>query len=130
MTVKRWVPDITPLSTPVIAFALSLYKRLTVAPSPIPAAADANSEGAADKVGDEEGEEDMKMDATPPPEPPKSLYARVQHGEVVDGLNPPTTPSEVVQHVELLLALCVKEPDLLMPCVGREHLSYVGMHVC
>jgi symplekin len=113
MTVKRWVPDVKPLSATVVAFALSLFARLEVAPSPEPELEPKPEGGAAQD--DEEGEEDMKMDATPPPEPPKPAYALVRRGQVVDRLDPPKTLGEVVQHVELLLALCVKDPDLLDP---------------
>ncbi|ORY92427.1 Symplekin tight junction protein C terminal-domain-containing protein [Leucosporidium creatinivorum] len=112
MAVKRWVPDTKPLSASVVSFALSLYARLEVAvppePEPEPAAAPAEGE-------DKDGEEDMAMEATPPPEPVKPPFALVENGKVIDRLDAPKTLGEVVQHVELLLALCVKNPDLLYP---------------
>lgn len=111
MTVKRWVPDTQALSASVVSFALALYARLEVAPSPEPEAPAPKAEGE-----DGDGEEDMAMDATPPPEPVKPPFALVENGKIVDRLDPPKTLGEVVQHVELLLALCVKNPDLLYPC--------------
>ncbi|GAA5853597.1 hypothetical protein JCM9279_005069 [Rhodotorula babjevae] len=121
MTVKKWVPDMRELTPVVHAFALELVERLKVAP---PASA---SDEAAAKEGEEgegakdkDGEEDMKVDgATPAPEEPREPFALVRGGKVVDRLDPPTTLGGVTQHVELLLALCVKEPALLFPLFER-----------
>lgn len=110
MTVKRWVPDTKPLSASVVSFALALYARLEVAPPPEPETPAPKAEGE-----DGDGEEDMAMEATPPPEPIKPPFALVADGKITDRLDPPKTLGEVVQHVELLLALCVKNPDLLHP---------------
>ncbi|GAA5909818.1 hypothetical protein JCM6882_002685 [Rhodosporidiobolus microsporus] len=120
MTVKKWVPDVKELSDEIVKFAVSLLKRMTAEPvkkeaeggEAEGASAEGAAEGAAAEVG---GEEDMAMDATPPPEEPKPPYAQVKGGEVVDRLDPPTALIGVVQHVELLLALCVKEQSLLFP---------------
>ncbi|GAA6041092.1 hypothetical protein JCM8097_004714 [Rhodosporidiobolus ruineniae] len=122
MTVKKWVPDVKELSETIVKFAVSLLDRLKVAPvkeEDKPAGdGDAGEEA---KEGD--GEEDM-MEATPEPEKPKPPYALVKGGEVVDRLDPPTTLDGVVQHVELLLALCVKEQSLLFPLFEQyQHLQ-------
>lgn len=109
MTVKRWVPDTRPLTNRVVSFALALYARLEAAPEPEPTTNEGEDGG---------GEEDMAMDATPPPEPVKAPFALVVDGEVKDRLDPPKAIGGVVQHVELLLALCVKDPELLTPCVS------------
>lgn len=116
MTVKRWVPDVKPLGPSVVAFALALYARLEVAPAPEPEPLAVKTEGEGESA-DQDGEEDMAMDATPPPELEvvKLPFAHVVGGEIVDRLEPPKTTGEVVQHVELLLALCVKDPELLDP---------------
>ncbi|GJN89003.1 hypothetical protein Rhopal_001974-T1 [Rhodotorula paludigena] len=110
MTLKKWVPDVAELSKPVVRFALSLIERLKVAPSNEEETEQEKKEGAEDG-----GEEDMKMEATPPPEEPKPPFALVRQGSVVDRLEPPTTIEQVTQHVELLLALSVKETSLLKP---------------
>jgi symplekin len=112
MTVKRWVPETEPLSTQVLQFALALFSRLEIAPLPIPVV-----------VSDPIKDESMELSAAhsavdeseKPPEPIVVLasHAEVQGGRVVGGLLPPTTLSQVVQHVELLLALCAKSPELL-----------------
>ncbi|BGP47764.1 hypothetical protein JCM10450v2_003629 [Rhodotorula kratochvilovae] len=117
MTVKKWVPDVDAVTPTVHAFALELVERLKV-PPPVKT----EEEGA--KEGEEkDGEEDMKVDVdggeSPAPEEPKPPFALVREGKVVDRLEPPTTLGGVTQHVELLLALCVKEPSLLFPLFER-----------
>ncbi|GAA6021094.1 hypothetical protein JCM10207_003361 [Rhodosporidiobolus poonsookiae] len=114
MTVKKWVPDVPELSDGIVNFALSLIARLKAEPV-------AKDDAAGATNGEADGEEDMAMDATPPPEQPKPPYALVRSGEIIDRLTPPTSASEVVQHVELLLALCVKEPSLLRPLFEQYH---------
>ncbi|KPV75221.1 uncharacterized protein RHOBADRAFT_53229 [Rhodotorula graminis WP1] len=122
MTVKKWVPDMRELTPVVHAFALELVERLKVAP-PAPkedeGAVKEGEEG--EGVKDKDGEEDMKVDdeASPAPDEPKEPFALVRGGKVVDRLEPPTTLGGVTQHVELLLALCVKEPALLFPLFER-----------
>ncbi|GAA5904392.1 RNA-processing protein PTA1 [Sporobolomyces salmoneus] len=110
MSVKKWVPDVKELSGIIVGFALSLLERLQAEPVK-------EEEGVKEEDGthDPEGEEEMAMEETPPPEEPKPPYAIVKEGKVVDRLDPPKTIGEVTQHVELLLALCVKEPELLDP---------------
>ncbi|GAA5855379.1 hypothetical protein JCM8547_009056 [Rhodosporidiobolus lusitaniae] len=112
MTVKKWVPDVKELSDGIVKFAISLLERLEVAPPKKEEDGEASTEEISTEGG---GEEDMKTDATPPPAEPKPPFALVRGGKVVDRLEPASTTAEVVQHVELLLALCVKEPALLNP---------------
>ena len=104
MTVKQWVPDVTALSSQVITFAVSLLARLEVAPIPV----------VVEKVEDA----DAMEDSPPPPPPPIALL--VENGVVVAGLPTPTTLSGVTHHIELLLSLCTKSPDLLD--------QYVSLH--
>ncbi|CEQ40286.1 SPOSA6832_01874, partial [Sporobolomyces salmonicolor] len=123
MSVKKWVPDVKELSTLIVEFALSLLARLKVA---VPKSEEDAGEaaGEAKKEEDHEGEAEMAMDETPPPEEEKPPFAKVRDGKVVDRLEPPKTVGEVVQHVELLLALCVKDPELLVPLFGEfPHLQ-------
>ncbi|GAA6055098.1 hypothetical protein JCM3770_001798 [Rhodotorula araucariae] len=110
MTLKKWVPDVDAVTPTVHTFALELVERLKV-PPPIK-----------DEEAEKDGEEDMKVDdgaASPAPEEPKPPFALVRDGKVVERLEPPTTLGGVTQHVELLLALCVKEPALLFPLFER-----------
>lgn len=103
-TVKRWVPDSKPLGESVTAFALALLSRLEIAPPPASPTSDealVAADGQVDEV-------DVKV-----PAEPVLPYALVKNGLVVDRLPPASTLAEVVQHVELLLALCVKSPELL-----------------
>ncbi|BGO96476.1 hypothetical protein NBRC10513v2_003408 [Rhodotorula toruloides] len=109
MTLKKWVPDVAELSDTIVAFAVSVIERLEVAP------AKEESQESKENGADHEGEADMAMDATPPPTEPKPPFALVKDARVIDRLDPPTTLSGVTQHVELLLALCVKETRLLKP---------------
>lgn len=60
-------------------------------------------------------EDDMDMDDEDIKEEITILpYAEVKNGQIIDRLPPPTTLPQVVQHAELLLALCVKNTELLM----------------
>ncbi|KAM0787454.1 hypothetical protein ACM66B_003533 [Microbotryomycetes sp. NB124-2] len=104
-TVKRWVPESEALSVPVVGFALKLFKRMEDAPK---------TEDELKKEVDGEEEQDMAMGATPSPPPPKVPYALVKDGQVVDRLEAPQTMGEVQRHAELLLALCSRDPDLLI----------------
>ncbi|GAA5991312.1 hypothetical protein JCM11641_002820 [Rhodosporidiobolus odoratus] len=106
MTVKKWVPDVKELSELIVRFAVDLLERLKVAPSEKQAEAAVGGD-------DVDGEAEMTMGETPPPEEPKPPFALVRDGVVIDRLTPPTSVPEVVQHVELLLALCVKDASLL-----------------
>ncbi|KAK4053378.1 hypothetical protein OIV83_001542 [Microbotryomycetes sp. JL201] len=101
-TVKRWVPESEALASPVVDFALRLFKRMEAAPE----------DEQAKKEGD--GEEDMAVGATPSPPPAKIPYALVKDGQVVDRLEAPQTLGEVQRHAELLLALCSRDPNLLI----------------
>lgn len=98
MTVKQWVPEVTALSSQVVNFAVSLLARLEIAPIPI----------VVEKI---EEDADAMEDSPPPPPPPIALL--VENGLVVAGLPTPTTLSGVTHHIELLLSLCSKSPDLL-----------------
>ncbi|GAA5843863.1 hypothetical protein JCM5353_007394 [Sporobolomyces roseus] len=115
MSVKKWVPDVKELSGIILSFALSLLERLQVEPVKEEESVKKEGEDGEGANGEDEGEAEMAMEETPPPEEPKPPFALVREGKVVDRLDPPKTIGEVTQHVELLLALCVKEPQLLDP---------------
>ncbi|KAK4048377.1 hypothetical protein OIO90_005847 [Microbotryomycetes sp. JL221] len=110
-TVKRWVPETEPLGSDVVTFALSLFARMEQAPVVKEEQSTADGEEAKTKTNDDD---DMAMEATPSPPPPQLPYALVEDGQVVARLEAPTTMNEVQRHAELLLALCSRNPDLLM----------------
>ncbi|KAM0748127.1 hypothetical protein T439DRAFT_74720 [Meredithblackwellia eburnea MCA 4105] len=101
-TLKRWVPDIPSLSEKILAFSVLVLRRLETAPPPPPPP---KPERDADDMADSDDEEEE--------EPKPRLEALVKDGEVIDGLPPAETESAVLQHIELLFALSVKQPDLL-----------------
>lgn len=119
MTVKRWVPETEPLSTQVLQFALALFSRLEMAPISIPVVPKVEvkeeGDGEAMEISGANSDVEDTEGTERPPSPIIILasHAEVQGGRVVGGLLPPTTLSQVVQHVELLLALCAKSPELL-----------------
>lgn len=123
-TIKRWVPESEPLSGRVQGFAVHLLGRLRVDAEPFKK----EEEGAGGEEGgmklegeinpaaeedDEDAMEESDDEDAPPPPPPPPPYALVKGGQVIDRLAPPTSLAQVTQYVELLLALCVKNPDLL-----------------
>lgn len=124
MSVKKWVPDVKELSGIILSFALSLLERLQVEPVKEEESVKKEGEDGEGANGEDEGEAEMAMEETPPPEEPKPPFALVREGKVVDRLDPPKTIGEVTQHVELLLALCVKEPQLLDPYVSQHFPSF------
>jgi len=89
LTLKRWVPDTKPLGDTVLAFALQLLRRLEEVPT-----------------GESKSENDDVKEIS-------GTFANVLDGEVKGGLPIPETDLHVLQHLELLLALCSKMPDLL-----------------
>jgi len=80
----------------ILAFAERLLEKLDSAMVEVPMDED--------DVKSEEGEASSKETVK---------CAAVKDGQVISGLPPPTTEQAVVQHIELLLALCVKSPELL-----------------
>lgn len=59
-------------------------------------------------MDDDDDDEEVK-----PPVPVASTLAVVEDGVVLDGLPPPDSLEGILQHVELLFALSIKNPDLL-----------------
>ncbi|KAI5476147.1 hypothetical protein MNV49_000365 [Pseudohyphozyma bogoriensis] len=111
-TLKRWVPEVPVLSAKIMAYSKLLFTRLENAPPP-------PTEEEAAEVKDE-GEEEADMDVDSDDEenekekpPPPRVLALVVDGEIVDGLPAPSTMAEILQHVELIFALSVKDPELL-----------------
>jgi symplekin len=95
------VPDIPQLSDTIIAFIQQLLVRL---------------EGAAPD------RPDVKMEVDPS-ETKAPGIAVVENGVLQSGVPPPDSELHVQQHVELLLALCTKEPDLLDRYVQSRRLA-------
>lgn len=95
VTVKRWVPDQPELGDNVLAFARTLLKRIEEA-----------------KLTKSEEETDMEVDGEEK-KPEIETFAQVQNGEIVEGLPDIKTETHLQQHLELLLALSAKIPNLL-----------------
>ncbi|GAA5990965.1 hypothetical protein JCM10908_000101 [Rhodotorula pacifica] len=114
-TVKRWVPDVPDLSNIIRGFALSLLDRLRARSETPKAEEGAQTLPPTSPTVEPNGEAEMATDvSSPAPESP-ALFARVRDGTVSGAFDPPTTLEGITQHVELLLALCVKDTTLLRP---------------
>lgn len=97
VTVKRWVPDQLELGGKVRAFAVELVHRARDAKPP---------------KKEEEREADMQVDGEDQ-KPVVETYAKVKDSQIIEGLPPITSEAQLQQHLELLLALSAKLPDLL-----------------
>ena len=96
-----------------------LLRRAEVAaPEPSPAATEEKP-----AVEGEAGADAEMVDGEAETKPAKAepTFADVVDEQIVDGLPPPSTETDVTQHIELLLALCSKTPDLLDEWVPRHH---------
>lgn len=102
ITVKRWVPDQAELGGRVLEFAKHLLERVRdFRPAK-------TEEAEADMEVD--GEDEKKPDVKQKQE---QTFARVEQGQIIDGLPPIASEAQLQQHLELLLALCTKEQNLL-----------------
>ncbi|KAJ6518677.1 Symplekin tight junction protein C terminal-domain-containing protein [Mycena sanguinolenta] len=102
-TVKTWVPNAQPMDGMVREFALQMLRKLQLQADP--KAAKAN--GANDVSMGEDGEDENMEDGQLPPE------ELVQTPYLPERIELPAQESHVLQHVELLFALCVKVPEFL-----------------
>lgn len=99
ITVKRWVPETYPMNDMVRFFALQLLRRLQSKPVTERKVLDveAGSNGQIDTMEDGEMEQE----------------AIIQTDYLSAQLELPAEKMVVLQHVELVFALCVKVPELL-----------------
>ncbi|KAJ7281804.1 Symplekin tight junction protein C terminal-domain-containing protein [Mycena rebaudengoi] len=104
-TVKIWVPNAQPMDSMIREFALQMLRKLQLQAE----VKDARSNGSADVNMDagEEGEDENMEDGQLPPED------LVQTPYLPERIELPAQQSHVLQHVELLFALCVKVPEFL-----------------
>lgn len=104
-TVKIWVPHAQPMDVMVREFALQMLRKLqsqAETKSAKPNGSDDTS------MGNGNGDEDENMeDGQLPPE------ELVQTPYLPERIELPAQESHVLQHVELLFALCVKVPEFL-----------------
>lgn len=106
ITVKRWVPDMQPMGDMVRTFAVRLLGRLQKQTS--------SNRQSEDNVKDETMEDgEMPQDE------------RVQTEFLPDKIELPVEKSLVLQHVELIFALCAKYPEFLDEIFD----SYVHMDI-
>lgn len=121
LTIKRWVPDVQPLGRMGQDFALHLLKRLKVLPSPTESRQGSTMPDGSQTPREEsvlpQKEDDVKPIAEDmvavDEKDEKGIVAVVENGKVVSGLPEPKTEAQVAQHIELLLGLVSKVPDLL-----------------
>ncbi|THH09925.1 hypothetical protein EW145_g1681 [Phellinidium pouzarii] len=98
ITVKRWVPDVQPMSDMIRGFALRLLRRLRKRPEDI-----TTTDGQVNNNGENDAMEDGEMHED----------EVVQTEFLPEHLEPPTLKAQVLQHVQLIFALCVKCPEFL-----------------
>ncbi|KAJ7066730.1 Symplekin tight junction protein C terminal-domain-containing protein [Mycena amicta] len=99
-TVKIWVPNMQPMGDKVRDFALQMLRKLQ-----LQADATTTEHNGSETNGD--GEDENMEDGQLPPE------ALVQTPYLPERIELPAQESQVLQHVELLFALCVKVPEFL-----------------
>ena len=122
LTIKRWVPDVQPLAQMGLNFALHLLKRLEIT---------SNAPNGHERSGPDQHEENTIVqseqedgmdngtdsiviaDSAAKADVVKRDMAVVEAGQVVAGLPEAKSEQEVAQHIELLLGLVSKSPDLL-----------------
>ena len=98
-TVKRWT-DAPPMDDMIRDFALQLLRRLQYRPKGSKSTEDkANGDGSDEAMDDDE---DGQL-------PPEDLIQTPYLPEVLD----PASGDQVLQHLELLFALCTKIPEFL-----------------
>ncbi|KAJ7890667.1 Symplekin tight junction protein C terminal-domain-containing protein [Mycena olivaceomarginata] len=103
-TVKIWVPNAQPMDGMIREFALQMLRKLQSQADP-----KAEKPDGTDNVsmGNENGEDENMEDGQLPPE------ELVQTPYLPERIELPAQESHVLQHVELLFALCVKVPEFL-----------------
>lgn len=105
--VKRWVPDVKPMDQLSQNFAVRLLRRLEAQTA-------SSTNGDEPKADSEMQNGDESNDSSPPissslrdSEPPLNTpYLPAV-------INIPARPAQILQHVQLIFALCVKVPELL-----------------
>lgn len=101
--VKRWVPGVKPMDELSRTFAVNLLRRLESASSTA-------TNGDAEMQDGEKVESKSpspKSDEETPPQPPLTTPYLPATIEL------PARPAQILQHVQLIFALCVKSPELL-----------------
>ena len=100
ITVKRWVPDVQPMGDMIRTFALRLLRRLQTRKE------DGTSKGSKGDNGSGNEPDSMEDGEMPQEELVQTEYLPEQ-------LELPAQKAQVLQHVELIFALCVKCPEFL-----------------
>ncbi|KAJ7245107.1 Symplekin tight junction protein C terminal-domain-containing protein [Mycena haematopus] len=103
-TVKIWVPNAQPMDGMVREFALQMLRKLQSQADPRVAKLNGSDDIS---MGNEDGEDENMEDGQLPPE------ELVQTPYLPERIELPAQESHVLQHVELLFALCVKVPEFL-----------------
>lgn len=114
--VKRWVPDVKPMDQLSQHFAVRLLRRLESKPPS--AGTNASLSSKVDTEMQDGNESEILA-------PPVSLSATDAEPSLSTPYLPPVIdiparPAQILQHVQLIFALCVKVPELL-----EESVPYV-----
>ncbi|KAJ7449602.1 Symplekin tight junction protein C terminal-domain-containing protein [Mycena latifolia] len=102
-TVKIWVPNAQPMDGMIREFALQMLRKLQSQVDVKTPKQNGTDEALGNGSGDDENMEDGQL-------PPEDL---VQTPYLPERIELPAQQSHVLQHVELLFALCVKVPEFL-----------------
>ncbi|KAF8216368.1 Symplekin tight junction protein C terminal-domain-containing protein [Mycena galopus ATCC 62051] len=106
-TVKIFVPNAQPMDGMVREFALQMLRKLQSQAEPKAAKPNGSEDISMGNEEKEEGEDENMEDGQLPPE------ELVQTPYLPERIELPAQESHVLQHVELLFALCVKVPEFL-----------------
>ncbi|KAJ7634117.1 Symplekin tight junction protein C terminal-domain-containing protein [Mycena polygramma] len=106
-TVKIWVPNAQPMDGMVREFALQMLRKLQSQAETMPPKANGGDDiSMGNGTKEEEEDENMEDGQLPPEELVHTPY-------LPERIELPAQESHVLQHVELLFALCVKVPEFL-----------------
>lgn len=108
--VKRWVPDVKPMDHISQRFAVRLLRRLESYELP-----SINGEALAPETEMQDAE--LNSNARKAAEPWQDDGAPLSTPYLSTTMELPARPAQILQHVQLIFALCVKVPDLLEECV-------------
>ncbi|KAI0091687.1 Symplekin tight junction protein C terminal-domain-containing protein [Irpex rosettiformis] len=100
-TLKRWIPDFEPMASMIRDFALQLLRRLQSRPRE-----DKQKEVQSNGDTGEDNDENMEDGQLPPEEILQTPYLPEQ-------LELPAQSDQILQHLELLLALSTRSPEFL-----------------
>lgn len=115
--VKRWVPDVKPMDQLSQHFAVRLLRRLE---SKTPLLAN----GAPKADAEMQNGEEVKSPTPPTLPSPIDSEPPLHTAYLPPVIEIPARPAQILQHVQLIFALCVKVPELL-----EEYVSNILVNI-